>query len=149
MSDVALVTSHADAAAVERHRAELAATLAALVEDLASAAARGDAPATLAARNALVRWCGTDLLPHAAAHERATYPAACALPAGRLLVEGMLAEHRAIAGLVSEVAGTDSAVRAARALRKLLDSHLAKENDLTLLLVDLHELLGVPHDAPS
>jgi hypothetical protein len=158
MNDLLIATSEADAtavAAVEAHHALLAAALASRVEALTVAAAgRGDEPVR-AAKDDLVRWCQEELVPHAVAEETAMYPAAQAKDAGRLLVEGMLAEHGVIIGLVEEIARHDDPVRAAgaaTALRVMFESHLAKENDLILPLlagaadVSVAEMLGGMHE---
>ncbi|HEU4492430.1 MAG TPA: hemerythrin domain-containing protein, partial [Jiangellales bacterium] len=76
----------------------------------------------------------------------------------RLLVEGMVAEHRVILGLADEVAQAAEPVQAAAAayaLQVLFQAHLSKENDLVLPVVvadeetslaevlhGMHELLG-------
>jgi uncharacterized protein (DUF2249 family) len=161
MNNLVIASSEADAAAasaVEQHHAQMAGALAVAVERLVAAASRGDTPAALTARDALVAWCRQDLVPHALAEEKAMYPVAQAKDAGRLLVDGMLAEHTVITGLVDELAGSSDPVRAAaaaKALQVLFDSHLAKENELVLpllvaapdvsvaeLLHGMHELLG-------
>jgi uncharacterized protein (DUF2249 family)/iron-sulfur cluster repair protein YtfE (RIC family) len=166
MTDVVLASTEADATAattIEQHHAELAGALAARAEALLAAAVHGDGPAALAARESLVGWCRADLLPHAAAEERALYPAAAGLDRGRLLVDGMLAEHRLLVALVGELAAAGDTVRAAaaaRALQALFGSHVEKENDLVLplltaapgvslsgLLAEMHEALPVERPA--
>lgn len=161
MNDVAIASTAADAAAVEaveQHHAQLAGALTARVEELVTAAAAQDAAAASAARSGLAGWARAELVPHAQAEEKAMYPAAHARDEGRLLVEGMLAEHKTIVGLVDEVERAADATRAAAAAYALLvlfDSHLAKENEQILpllaaagdisvagLLSGMHELLG-------
>ncbi len=161
MNNVVLASSEADAtaaAAVEQHHAQMAGTLAVRVEALVAAASRGDEVSAGAARADLVAWCERELVPHALAEEKALYPAAHAKREGRLLVDGMLAEHEVITGLVRDLGGPTDMVRAAataRALQVVFDSHLAKENELVLplltaapdvsvadLLGGMHELLG-------
>lgn len=158
MDTIVIASSEQDATAVEavkHHHAEMAGTLAALAERLVSA---HDTQQAAEARDDLVHWAATELLPHARAEEGALYPAAHRDPAGRLLVDGMLAEHETIAGLVEQLRTADTPVRAAAvgtALRVLFESHLAKENDLVLPLLaaspdvsvadalhGMHELLG-------
>lgn len=158
MFDVVIATSEADAtavAAVEQHHAQLAAALAGRVEALISAAARREDKLALAAKVDLVRWCQDELVPHALAEEKAMYPAAQAKDAGRMLVEGMLAEHSVITGLVEEIAGSYDPVRiavGAKALQVMFESHLSKENELILPLlagaadVSVAELLGGMHE---
>jgi uncharacterized protein (DUF2249 family) len=161
MDQLVIASSEADAQAaeaVERHHAEMAGVLAALVEALVAAAARRDEAVAEQTRSRLVHWCETELVPHALAEEKAMYPAARRSPEGRLLVKGMLAEHRVITGLVRRLGSAEDPVRAAAdatALQVAFDSHLAKENDLVLplllgaadvsvaaLLDGMHELLG-------
>lgn len=161
MDSMVIASSEADARAgeaVRRHHDELAAALGLRVEAVLSAAEEGRTPAGDRAREDLKAWCERELVPHALAEEKAMYPAAAAMSDGRLLVAGMLAEHSVITGLVAELAGTGSTLRAAaaaRALQVVFESHLAKENDLVLpllaaspevsvadLLAGMHELLG-------
>jgi len=161
MTDLVLATTEADAdaaAAIEQHHAELSGALAALTTGLLDAVAAGDAGAARTARDRLLRWCREELLPHAEAEERSLYPVAHGLDSARLLIDGMLAEHSAITGLVHEIAASEDAVRAAagaRALQAVFDGHLGKENELVLpvlssapgvsladLLGGMHELLG-------
>jgi uncharacterized protein (DUF2249 family) len=158
-NDLVLASSGADAAAaeaVEEHHAQMAGALGLAVERLVATVARGEGAGR--ERADLVRWCRLELVPHALAEEDAMYPAARDKVEGRLLVEGMLAEHRAIVGLVEELAEAPDDVRAAaaaRALESLFQEHLAKENRLVLpllvaapdvsvaeLLAGMHELLG-------
>lgn len=161
--NLTVASSQADAAAVdavEEHHAHLADELAALVEALLAAASTTSSNIELAqiARQRLVEFCATQLMPHAEAEERALYPAAAQDPRAKLLVESMIAEHRMLRLLVDEVAATTRPVAAAAlamALRVLFDVHLAKENELILPLVaadpavslaqilsGMHELLG-------
>jgi uncharacterized protein (DUF2249 family)/iron-sulfur cluster repair protein YtfE (RIC family) len=166
MEDVVIASTAADAAAataVEQHHAQLAGSLALRVEGLLAAAANGNADVAVRAKSELVGWCREELVPHALAEEQAMYPRAQERPEARLLIEGMLAEHQVITGLVEEIAQATSPVRAAaaaRALQVLFDSHLAKENELVLpvlvaapdvsladILGGMHELLGGEADA--
>lgn len=158
MDNVVIASNQADARAaeaVEQHHAQMAGTLAARVEALVRAAAAGEYDAASASRAQLVSWCEHELVPHALAEEKAMYPAAQAKPEGRLLVEGMLAEHAVITGLVQEIGSTMDPVRAAaaaKALQVAFDTHLAKENELVLPLlvaapdVSVAELLGGMHE---
>ncbi len=164
MNNLVIASTEADAGAaeaVEQHHAQMAGVLAVSVERLLTAAARRDEQSARTARDALVAWCRSDLVPHAQAEEKALYPAAHAKPEGRLLVDGMLAEHAVITGLVDDVADAPDLVRAAaaaRALEVVFGAHLAKENEQVLpllvsapdvsvadLLGGLHELLGHEH----
>ncbi len=166
MNNLVIASNEADAAAataVEQHHAQMAGALAVAVERLVAATSRADDTATSTARDELVDWCRHELVPHALAEEKAMYPAAHSKDAGRLLVDGMLAEHAVIIGLIDEVAGAEEPVRAAaaaKALAVLFESHLSKENELVLplltaapdvsvadLLGGMHELLGGGHAA--
>ncbi|GIF13688.1 DUF2249 domain-containing protein [Actinoplanes teichomyceticus] len=147
------------AAAVVRHHAQMATELDRLVRDLIRTAEIGGLRQIWQAREALVGWLTGELLPHANAEEAALYPAASGQPGAGLLITGMLAEHRAIGTLVTELTETASPVQAAaaaRALQALFEVHLAKENDLVVpvlvgapdvdlaaLLDGMHDLLGV------
>lgn len=161
MNDVVIASTAADAAAataVEQHHAQLAGSLALRVEGLVAAASQHNDRAAARAQDQLVTWCRDELVPHAQAEEHAMYPLAQARPEGRLLVEGMLAEHVVILGLVDEIARANDPVRAAvaaGALQTLFESHLSKENELVLplllaapgvsladILEGMHELLG-------
>lgn len=158
MNDVVIASTAADAAAataVEQHHAQLAGSLALRVEGLVAAAAQGNGQAATRSQAQLVTWCRDELVPHAQAEESAMYPLARALSEGRLLVDGMLAEHVVILGLVDEIAQATDPVRAAvaaRALQTLFESHLAKENELVIPLllgapgVSLADILGGMHE---
>jgi len=167
MNTLTIATDEADAraaAAVEQHHAAMAGRLQVLVENLLTAVEAGNAGAAVSTREDLLAWLRDDLVPHAAAEEKAMYPAAHGTDRGRLLVDGMLDEHATIGALVEEVERAATPVRAAaaaRALRALFESHLAKENELVLpllaadpavsvaaLLGGMHELLG-GHDHGS
>lgn len=160
-TDVVLASDADDAAAVEavrQHHAELSGRLAVHADALLAAATAPGGAGFLQARTAALSFLTGDLLPHAAAEERALYPAAAGSDRLRLLVEAMLAEHRVLEGLVEELSGAQEAALAAatgHALRVLLGTHLAKENDLLLpavaadpavslagILAGMHELLG-------
>ena len=106
---------------------------------------------------ALLNWCDNDLVPHALAEEGPLYGGPRATPEGRLLVEGMLAEHRVIVHLVEELRTSTglSAAVAAATIQRLFALHLEKENGLLMpFIVDspdlslaeavqgLHQLVG-------
>lgn len=135
MSDVLIATTQADADAAERvvdHHAELQGRLGLLAARLEAATSGGEA---LAARDELVRWARAELLPHASAEEQVLYPAAASLPDVRLLVEAMLAEHRALTAQVEALEAAShptTAIAAAGGLRTLLGVHVDKENTLLL-----------------
>ncbi|HEY9438248.1 MAG TPA: DUF2249 domain-containing protein [Streptomyces sp.] len=160
MSSLTLASTPEDAAAVEAveaHHTQLAGELAGRVTLLLDAADRNPGTAD-GIRAGLVTFCDDELLPHAAAEEKALYPAAHGTTEARLLVDGMLAEHRRLVSLVEALRSAPSSVRAAaeaRALQVLFEEHLEKENTLVLpllaaatnvslaeLLAGMHELLG-------
>lgn len=166
MDDVVITSSEQDAVAIEtvvEHHARLAGVLAARVERLVAAATRTAGEHAWAARDELVAWCGEELVPHALAEEQALYPAAHRRAEGRLLVEGMLGEHRDLRALVDDIATAADPVRAAahaQALLVMFRSHVAKENELVLpllgadpevaisdVLAGMHELLGAEDTA--
>jgi uncharacterized protein (DUF2249 family) len=166
MNDVVIASTEADARAVEaveEHHAALSGALATHVERLVAAAAGTERETADRARDGLVAWCRTELVPHAQAEEKTLYPAAHGYAEARLLVDAMIAEHGVITGLVDEIAVADDGVRAAaaaKALQVLFQTHLVKENEQILpllasapavsvaeLLSGMHELLGAqdPH----
>ena len=144
------------AAAVIGHHTQLASELAHHATRLRDAAAGHGSESDWQRYQAeLQGWLHSELLPHAEAEEGALYPAAAAQPGAKLLIDGMLAEHRAITTLVSELADAETAVEAAaaaRALEAVFEAHVAKENELILPLllgadqVSLADLLAGMHD---
>lgn len=135
MNDVVIATTPADAAAVEAvrsHHAELAGGLTTRVAALLGAARAGRDAAP--ARDDLVAWAHTELLPHARAEEAVLYPAGLSLTPVRALVEAMLAEHGVLTELVDQLAEADptGSLASAGALQTLFDSHLTKENEQLL-----------------
>lgn len=113
------------------------------------------------AQSALVTFVDDSLLPHAAAEEATLYPAATT--AAPLLVEAMLAEHRALtrhAGALARAESAVDALAAAEGLAAVFAVHVDKENEQLLpalvrdpeanlaeLLEAMHEQLSEPHDA--
>lgn len=146
------------AQAVAHHHDQMAGSLADLGHALLAAARSQDPEGVDRARSDLVAWCLHQLVPHALAEESTMYAAAGELTSGRLLVEAMLAEHRVIVGLVSQLEAAKDpfeAVAVTRALQVLFETHLGKENEQVLpllvatpevsvadLLGGMHELLG-------
>jgi uncharacterized protein (DUF2249 family) len=146
------------ARSVVRHHTQLAAGLEQRVGALLHLADGGYLIKAEGARQDLLNYLRREILPHAQAEESALYPPAAALAAGRLLVDAMIREHRALNALVAELADATSVMQAAaagRALVALFATHLAKENDLVLpllvtqpqvsladLLAGMHELLA-------
>ena len=164
-NSVVIASNEAEAAAVaavEQHHAQLAGALRLRVEALLGAVAGGD-PTAEHERRELVEWCNRELVPHALAEEKALYPAAHAKAESRLLVDGMLDEHRVITGLVGEISAGPDLARAAAAgyaLMVMFAAHLTKENELILpllaaapdvaladLLAGMHQLLGGSSDS--
>jgi hypothetical protein len=143
--------------AVEAHHAEMLRQLNGLAGLLFEAVEAGDSDAGQARQAALLDWCDKHLVPHALAEEGPLYSGARGLPEARLLVEGMLAEHQVIVGLVDELRTADgvSAAVAAGAIQRIFALHLDKENRLLMPFIiespglslaqaveGLHELVG-------
>jgi uncharacterized protein (DUF2249 family) len=141
-------------AAIKAHHRELAGQLHRLTEELTAAARSG---AWERERNGLVAWYRSELLPHAAAEEKALYNRGAELDGTRLLVRAMIDEHHAIIATVDALdraSDTIGVVAVAGAASLLFDVHLTKENDLLLPALDatgvdlaaalegMHELLG-------
>src|SRR5665811_1768406 len=150
-------TNEADAAAAEAvvdHHAQLLGALALLADGVVDAAAAGDSAVALERRDRLHEWCQHELVPHAQAEEEGLYPAAHDRSEGRLLIDGMLAEHAALAKLVDALDSDDPTRLAATAhtLHIVFGLHIDKENDLVLPLlasapdVSLEALLGGMHE---
>lgn len=96
------------------------------------------------------------LLPHAAAEEATLYPAGAT--GAPLLVEAMVAEHRALADRAGALAGAHSSVEAlaaAEGLAAVFAVHVDKENELLLPLlirtagVSVAGLVRAMHDWPA
>jgi uncharacterized protein (DUF2249 family) len=165
MSQPDRVADHQAAQAVVRHHSALAATLTGHVTRLVNAADAGILRQVWQRRDELTVWLHDELLPHAYAEEASLYPAAADLPAGKLLVEGMLGEHRVIAALAADLEAAASPVvvaATAHALQAVFASHLAKENDLVVpllvaaddvslagLLDGMHDIIGSEAEAGS
>lgn len=147
-------------AAIRAHHGQLADQLERLTAAVVGAAKRGDCARE---RDALHQWYRTELLPHAAAEERALYSRGGKIDSTRLLVRGMLDEHRALTDLVAELTrATDplGVVGTAVAAQSVFAVHLSKENDLLVPALDeagvslaevldgMHEILGHQHEAP-
>jgi uncharacterized protein (DUF2249 family) len=137
-SSVVLASNAADSAAVEaitQHHAELVGTVIAHTTALLDASTRGDIQGASGARRDLVLFCRGDLLPHAVAEEDSLYALARQLPAARMLVDAMIAEHRVLADLIDDLADATTplaASAAAQALRVLFELHADKENEFIL-----------------
>ena len=150
-------SSHRNApviAAISRHHTQLAGQLHELTDAVLAAAPSGHYGS---ARKQLLAWYSDELLPHALAEERALYRPAQDLPGTRLLVLGMLAEHRELEKSILRISNADSpvaVVAAVAAAHAVFTIHLSKENDLLLPALDaaevdlaavldgMHEILG-------
>jgi uncharacterized protein (DUF2249 family) len=141
-------------AAIVSHHAQLAGDLHTLTAAVLTAV-REDT--YVPARDELVTWYRTELMPHAEAEERALYGPASEADNTRLLIAGMVAEHRALGALIDELAAAGDAITVAAAAataRAVFTIHLSKENDLLLPELDsagvdlaaalegMHEILG-------
>ena len=150
--------------AVERHHAHMLKQLNGLVALLMEAVEAGDPGAEGTAQATLLDGCDTELSPHARAEEGPLYSGPRGTPEGRLLVEGMLAEHRVIVDLVEELRTSSglSAVVAGAAIQRMFAMHLDKENRLLMPLIadspglslaeavkGLHELTGEGSGHPA
>lgn len=143
--------------AVEAHHADMLRQLNALVGLLTEAVEARDPAAGQETQAALLDWCDRELVPHALAEEGPLYSGPHAMPEARLLVDGMLAEHQVIVGLIDELRTADgvAAAVAAGAIQRIFALHLDKENRLLMPFViespelslsraveGLHELVG-------
>jgi uncharacterized protein (DUF2249 family)/hemerythrin-like domain-containing protein len=91
------------------------------------------------ALSALMAWFTREFLPHAHAEEVALYKAGSHLESTRLLVDGMLAEHRAIESLMTDLTYARdpfTVIAATAAARAVFTVHLSKENELLLPALD-------------
>lgn len=140
--------------AIKSHHDTLSAELSTLTSQVLHDAKNGDA---VSSRTAMVEWCRSELLPHAAAEERTIYDAGTGIPEARLLVRAMGEEHLVIQAAVISLADATGPVQTAAAaatVKALFDNHLTKENDLLLpvldsagidlapLLAGMHQVLG-------
>ena len=140
VTDITVAASRQDAAAlddVRQHHAELAEVLATRVEMLLTTAAAGGEPFEGAHRR-VAEIVTNELAVHTRAAEESLYPAAARIPSARLLIDGMLAENRALSTLMDQVLRSTEPVRIAAlgyALRVLFDALITQENDLVLPLL--------------
>lgn len=146
--------------AVERHHASMLKRLTALVAALTHSVEVKDSVAEHDTHEVLLEWCENELVPHALAEEGPLYGGPRGSAEGKLLVEGMLAEHQVIVALVEEfrsATGIAAAV-AAGAIQRIFALHLDKENRLLMPFIaaspdlslaaaveGLHELVGEAH----
>lgn len=146
------VTNQEAADAIRAHHTEMHGELRGRIESLLDAARGGMGHE--AAQRAVLEYLEGELLPHAAAEERALYPAGdTGLSA--LLVRAMREEHRFIIDSVERLRAAGDAVTAAAtaaATLALFEAHLWKENELLVPVlvsdpqVDLAELLAGMHE---
>ncbi|NKX56245.1 hemerythrin domain-containing protein [Arthrobacter mobilis] len=124
-------------AALQHHHGQLLHRLKSLASALADAVAAGDAVAGHEARTVLIEWGESDLIPHVLAEEEKLYAPAAGLPEGRLLVEALLAEHRALAGLLEELRGAGGVAAAVLggAIERTFALHVEKEDRLLVPLL--------------
>jgi uncharacterized protein (DUF2249 family) len=153
--DIVVASTEADLEAVEtitQHHAEMAGALGARVAAVQAAVRSGRD--FISPRDEVVAWSRRELLPHAAAEEQTIYAAAAERPEGRLLIEALVADHRAITDLVDRAEAATDAVTvagAAAALEESFRAHVAKENDQVLPFlaadpsVSLVDVLGSVH----
>jgi hypothetical protein len=147
--------------AIRAHHAQLADELRTRTDAVLAAARHGDC--TRASKE-LHDWYRTVLIPHAVAEEHSLYSPASELDSTRLLVCGMLAEHRFLISQVADLALAAhpfEVATAAAAAQAVFTVHLSKENDLLLPALDqagtdlgaildgMHEILGHTQDTES
>ncbi|MDP9986603.1 hypothetical protein J2S98_001760 [Arthrobacter oryzae] len=133
--------------AVETHHADMLRHLNGLVGLLTETVEAGDAGAAQAAQATLLDWCDKDLVPHALAEEGPLYSGPHGMPEAKLLVDGMLAEHQVIVGLIEELRTADgvAAAVAAGAIQRIFALHLDKENRLLMPFVIQSPALSLAH----
>jgi uncharacterized protein (DUF2249 family) len=152
VTDITVVTSRQDAATlddVRQHHAELAEVLATRVEMLlATVAAGGEAFED--ARRRVGDIVTSELAVHTKAAEESLYPAAAQIPSARLLIQGMLAENRALTTLMDQFLRSTAPIRTAAigyALRVLVDALITQENELVLPLLAAHPTVSLTEAA--
>jgi uncharacterized protein (DUF2249 family) len=149
---------------IRAHHTELATRLHELTGTVLTAAKHNTNGEWIAQRDALHGWYRDELLPHIVAEEQTLYSAASEMDTTRLLVCGMLTEHRTLVNVIAELAlarDTFETAMIAAVAQALLTGHLGKENDLLLpaldtagvdlgaLLDGMHELLGAATPAAA
>jgi uncharacterized protein (DUF2249 family) len=111
------------------------------------------------ALSALMAWFTGEFLPHAQAEEVTLYSAGSRLASTRLLVDGLLAEHRAIEALMTDLTYARdpfTVIASTAAAQAVFAVHLSKDNELLLpaleaeavdleqALAGILEILGEP-----
>lgn len=132
--------------AVEAHHADMLRHLNGLV-GLLTEAVEAREPSAEESQAALLDWCDKELVPHALAEEGPLYSGPHGMPEARLLVDGMLAEHKVIVGLVDELRTADgvAAAVAAGAIQRIFALHLDKENRLLMPFIVESPGLSLAH----
>ena len=135
-----VASSAADADAINSLRTDLAELTGAItalessfISGAETAVAGGGIEDVSRARLDFVEFATTDILMRSRAEEATLYRAAITSPATRHLVEGLVAEHRTLEGLIQEVRESSSPVRAAAAARAfvaLVTVHHEKDSEI-------------------
>ncbi len=160
-------TNEADSEAAEtivEHHAQMAGAIATLSETVIAAASAGAEGPVRDARDQLVDWCRTELLPHALVEGEVLYAAARAQVEGRLLIDAMVADQSSLDVLITQLESDDPVriAAAAHALHVLLSLHIDKENNYVVpllaatpglsladLLDQMHQRVDTPTGAVS
>jgi uncharacterized protein (DUF2249 family)/iron-sulfur cluster repair protein YtfE (RIC family) len=138
MQTVTMATNADDAATLERLEqlhAELSGSLETLVRTLLAAIGGAGDASLQGARDDLTSWCRDELQVHLELREAIVYPAVRQVERLEPLLRSLLHEHGLISSLIVRVSReADPAVLAAEAgaLRTVVTSHLAKEQELVL-----------------
>lgn len=112
------------------HHAVMVEELDKLTNDLLNATGNG-----AQAKETLIEWVHSILLPHAAEEEATTYAAAAALPQGAALIDSMIREHQTIIALAVAFHSSEGQALAAgyaRALSIVFEAHQSKENEIVI-----------------
>lgn len=140
-TSVAPAATDADTAALDAIAARNAAmvgTVIAHATALLDASAAGSLEGASSARRDLVLYCRGEVLPGAIAEEDTIYAAARELPETRALADVMIADHRAMAELIDDLAGATTplgASAAGHALRVLVELHVEKSGEFVYPLL--------------
>ncbi|MEO7125024.1 MAG: DUF2249 domain-containing protein [Nakamurella sp.] len=133
--DGAVTTEATALDAITQHHAQLLGTVIAHATALLDASSAGSLEGASSTRRDLVLFCRSELLPHSIAEEDTIYALARQLPGTKALVDAMIADHRAIAELIDDLAGATTplgASAAAYALRVVFELHVEKDGDYIL-----------------
>jgi uncharacterized protein (DUF2249 family) len=141
-----LDASRAAQDAITAHHAHLVETVQAHATALLDASAAGSLEGASSARRDLVLFCRAEVLPHSIAEEDTIYALARELPETRGLVDAMIADHRAMAELIDDLAGATTplgASAAAYALKVLFELHVDKDDDYVLPVLAASEKVSL------